>query len=206
MPNGEPSYIWLPTLRRYRDTKTGRFVSRADVLTWSQRSISESADHARGLAGALAADDVTLGRWQRDMRDQIKGEYIRQYLLGRGGRAQMTAADWGSIGGMCGHQYRFLDGFAADIAAGKLSEKQIAARAGLYFHSARQSFERAWARASRGLEEVRWNLTAAEHCPDCLDFAGLGWQKVADDPFEGAYPGSGDTQCGANCRCYLSYR
>lgn len=203
---GEPSYIWLPALRRYRDTVSGQFVSLEDVRDWSSRSITESADHARGLAGALAADDVTLGQWQSDMRNQIKEEYIRQYLLGRGGRAQMTAEDWGSIGGQLASQYRYLDNFAAEIAAGNLSEKQIAARAELYLRSAHRAFESAWSRANRGLEEVRWNLTAAEHCSDCLDFAGFGWQKVADDPFGGAYPGSGDTACLSNCRCYLSYR
>ena len=164
------------------------------------------ADHSRGLAGALYAKDVTLGAWEADMRAQIKGEYTRQYLLGRGGRDQMTQADWGSIGGMLASQYRFLDKFAADIATGELSEAQIAARSELYLYSAKQAFEKANERARTSDTQVKWTMSAAEHCGDCESFASLDWQPMAEDPFGGAHPGDGSTICKTNCKCHLEYK
>lgn len=205
MPPPSP-YIWLPNLQRYRDTATGRFASSAEVRGWGQGSMDDSADHARGMAGALAERDITLGQWERNMREQIKEEYIKQYLLGRGGRDLMTAVDWGSVGGMCADQYRYLDGFAAEIAAGNLSEKQIAARSEMYLRSSREAFERARGRAQPDVTEVRWNVTAAESCVDCIAYDDMGWQPIADDPYGGNMPGSGGTRCLTNCMCYLTRR
>jgi len=158
------------------------------------------------MAGALTEHDITLGQWERNMREQIKEEYIRQYLLGRGGRDLMTPVDWGSIGGMCADQYRYLDGFAAEIATGELSEKQIAARSAMYLHSAREAFERARDRAQPDVTEIQWNTTAAESCVDCVAYADMGWQPIADDPYGGNLPGSGGTRCLVNCRCFTTRR
>jgi len=165
-----------------------------------------STDHARGLAGALYAKDVTLGQWQGDMRAQIKGEYVRQYLLGRGGRDQMTQADWGSIGGMLARQYRFLDRCATDVATGELSEAQIAARSELYLRSAKQAFEKANGRARTSDTQVRWIKTAAESCSDCVDYAAMDWQPIVDDPFGGAVPRDGSTICKMGCQCHREYK
>jgi len=206
VPEPSSPYIWLPDLQRYRDTATGRFASSNEVRDWGQTSMNDSADHARGMAGALAERDISLGQWERNMREQIKEEYIKQYLLGRGGRDLMTAEDWGSVGGMCADQYRYLDGFAAEIAAGNLSEKQIAARSEMYLRSSREAFERARGRAQPDVTEIQWNLTAAEHCEDCIGYADMGWQPIADDPYEGNLPGSGGTRCLTNCACYAIRR
>lgn len=206
MPEPSSPYIWLPDLQRYRDTATGRFASSSEVRGWGQTSMNDSADHARAMAGALAERDISLGQWERNMREQIKEEYIRQYLLGRGGRDLMTAQDWGSVGGSLKEQFTWLSQFSAEIATGELSEKQIAARSAMYLHSSREAFERARKRAQPDVSEVQWNTTAAESCIDCIAFANMGWQSVADDPYSGAIPGSAATRCLTNCRCWLGYR
>jgi hypothetical protein len=205
MPEPSP-YIWLPDLQRYRDTATGRFVSSAEVRDWGQTSMNDSADHARGMASALTEHGISLSQWESNMRDQIKEEYVRQYLLGRGGRDLMTAVDWGSVGGMCADQYRYLDGFAAEIAAGELSEKQIAARSEMYLRSSREAFERGRDRAQPDATEIRWHTTAAESCVDCIAYDDMGWQSIADDPYGGNVPGSGGTRCLTNCMCYTMRR
>jgi len=144
------------------------------------------------------------------MREAIKDEYTQQYLLGRGGLSQMTQADWGSIGGMVADQYRYLGGFAREVAVGNLSEAQVAARSRMYINSGREAFERARGRTEDEADEVAWTLNPAEHCPDCLDLAALGWQPREPWPFTVAggmaIPGSGATQCLTNCRCFLDYR
>lgn len=157
----------------------------------------------------LASNALTVGDWQTMMRQSLKESYIQQYVSARGGLDMMTQADWGSIGGMLREQYRYLDRFAEDIANGRLTEAQIAARARMYFESAREAHERALERAMReaDMQEVRWVLNPrAENCQRCEEFSEMGWQRVRDDPFGGALPGSGDTPCLTNCQCHLEYR
>lgn len=189
-------WAWNAKAGRYYNTGTGRFLSNAKALEFVQAS----AD-AAGVATDLLAEYVSEGlvsptHWKAMMRQEIKTEYIRQYELGIGGRGRMLPADWGSTGGMIGDQYRYLEAFAADLP--NLSEAQIRARARMYINSGREAYERAHAKVAEGLgfDEVAWVMNpSAEHCPDCEAFDMMGWQKVQDDPYMGAIPGSGATQC-----------
>lgn len=180
--------------RRYRDPKTGRFVGRAKMLALRDTFV----EAAKETVGQLAAKVAQPG-WIESMREQLKQVYIDQYCLGRGGRNAMTPSDWGRVGNMLKEQYRYLNNFAGDIAAGKLSEAQIAARAKLYMQSSSQAFEKgktygmglpplpAWpgdgqseclvaCRCAWDVQEwpneyrAFWRLgPAEEHCPTCLE-------------------------------------
>jgi len=88
-----PSWIWLPELKRYRDLTTGRFVGELEVLEWVQGSIDSSAVVTDALTQQLGQRQLRLGAWQNLMRQEVKDEYLRQYILGRGGLSQMTQAD-----------------------------------------------------------------------------------------------------------------
>jgi len=205
------AWQWSKSTNRYRDTVTGRFIPRTSVLGWVADSLSGSKNAVTALAEMADPDNPILspGDWRNAMREQIKGEYLRQYMLGRGGRDQMGPVDWGSIGGSLAEQYKWLDSFAADVEAGNLSEAQIRARAQMYIDSAREAYERGYQRAelATGVDEVRWRLdAAAENCPDCIAFDAMGWQKITDDPYNGCVPGSGCTVCLVACKCSLEYR
>lgn len=191
---------------RYRDADSGRFMSADRVREFVRRSLTGSTTASNELAGLVADARLTSGDWRTLMREELKHEYIRQYLLGRGGLGQMKASDWGRIGGMLADQYRYLEGFAAQVAG--LTEAQIKSRvfrSAMYFNSAREAFERAQAVAVKraGLDEERWRRDpAAESCGDCEDNEGQGWQPVGTFPF----PGDGNTQCLTNCQCHKEYR
>ena len=203
------TYGWSESAKRYRDLETGRFVPRETVLSYVEASIEATSSATASLAEYVAGDVLSPGDWRLLMRREIKDEYVRQYVLGKGGVAQMTQADWGSIGGMLKEQYGYLDDFARQVAQGTLSEAQIRARAQMYIRSAREAYERAHSRVAdaAGMDEVAWVLNwNAENCPDCQDYADMGWQRVDDDPYNGAYPGSGHTVCLTNCRCHLEWR
>lgn len=142
-------------------------------------------------------------------QQELKEEYIRQYVLGRGGLGQMAQADWGRLGSMLKEQYKYLNGFEQAIADGTLSEAQIAARGRMYTNSAREAFEKARSRVAEkaGQDEILWVVdTSKENCEDCLANQAMGWQLVEDNPYGGCVPGSGCTQCLTNCGCSLQYR
>ena len=188
----------------------GRVVPRLQVQSWANQSIDLSP--AQSWAADLTEGRLSVQYWQQQMRQEIKREYIRQYLAGRGGVEQMTPKDWGSIGGAIAEQYRYLDRFAQEIADGNLTEGQIRMRSSMYINSAREAFERAKERAAAEarLDEVRWVLGIAEHCEDCVALSNLGWRAAKPWPFKvggrNAYPGSGATRCKTNCRCHTEYR
>jgi len=119
-----------------------------------------------------------LGRWHDEMRGLVKGAFYDQYALARGGRGKMGPADRGRVGAMVKEQYGYLRGFAEDVAAGKLTAAQIAARAKLYMAGSTQAYERSAA--------YDHGLTDGYELP--------------------AYPGDGSTVCRVNCRCHWQIR
>lgn len=200
-----PGWGWDPRAKRYRDVETGRFMPRSEVMAWVEESISASSMAADQLVDFVVGGVVSPADFQALFREELKREYIRQYLLGIGGREQMTPRDWGSIGGMLAEQYRFLPGFIEEIAAGTLTPEQIAARARMYVNSAREAYERAHGRNAKavGMTEELWVVSPAlEHCGDCLDYEAMGWQPLGTFPI----PGDGSTQCKTNCGCQKLYR
>jgi len=180
-------------------------MPRSDVLAYVERSL-EASGVATGQLVDFVVDGVTSPEDFRELfREEIKREYIREYLLGIGGREQMTPRDWGSIGGMLAEQYRYLDEFARQIAAGELTPEQIAARAQMYVISAREAYERAHGRNAEalGMSEELWVMDESkEHCDDCAAYADAGWQPIGAFPM----PGDGTTACLTNCGCQKLYR
>lgn len=208
-------FIYDPRLHGsgYRDTVTGKIISYQEVRTQLERMLRASSDATGALSDLVSDKIIDAAAWREAMRQEIKDNYITQYLLGIGGREMMTAEDWGSVGGMIADQYRYLEGFYAEVASGKLSRGQIDARSRMYINSSREAYERALARASarRGKRQQRWMLSPAEHCEDCVALAGEGWKPVTEpfvSPSTGqiAIPGNGATQCLTNCKCHVEYR
>lgn len=117
-----PEWGYSPEYKAYRDLSTGQWASRAQVQGWVAENIALADNAADGLARMMADDLLRVGDWQAAMRQQIKQSYKQQYIAGKGGIEQMTQVDWGSIGGMTSEQYGYLDGFAREVAEGKLSE------------------------------------------------------------------------------------
>lgn len=203
------AWAFDPRAHRYRDTESGQFLSQARARELVGQSILATGNATDELARLVASGMLSPADWQARMREEIKGEVIRQYVLGRGGLEQMTAEDWGSVGGMISDQYRHLDrkagNFMDQVESGELTEGEIARRARMYINSAREGHERALMRRLAGSEydEERWNNTVGETCDDCVDLADLGWVPVGAI---GQVPGDGRTQCKTNCRCHKSYR
>lgn len=205
-----PSWSFSPSTGRYVDTDTGRFLTNDQARGYVSDAISVATNRSDSLATMVGAEPplVSPADWREAMRQELKQQYIKEYLLGRGGRPQMEQRDWGSIGGMLAEQYRLLNDFVAEIEAGTLSEAQIRARSQMYMKSSREAYERATQRVQEamGMDEELWVLGVADHCVDCVAFANLGWQLIGDDAFNGATPGSGNTVCLTNCNCHKEFR
>lgn len=196
LAEGENPWEYEAASRRYRDKRTGRWLSHTRMIEMRDDYVTAYQSRVTGLAERVMSGDMTLQQWERGMRRELKSLHIGQYELGRGGRKAMTQADWGRLGAEMRRQYEHLRGFAADIAAGNLSPAQVAARSQLYLEASTASYERGRAAAHRLVlpaypgdgstqcrvnckctwriteDETAWNcywtLGQAEHCEDCV--------------------------------------
>lgn len=199
-PESPPGGFTTPRNSRQPFTTGNRGITPRNLVKARDVGIAANVPAADALALRLSTGEITVQAWTSGMRELIKQTYTQQYMLSRGGVNAMTQADWGQLGAALRDQYRHLDQFAQEIASGKLSPAQIQARARLYVNSATQAFERGkasshglrlpaypgdgstqcrtnckcrWSIADRGaFWECRWMLGVAEHCPDCVTYAG----------------------------------
>ena len=124
----------------------GNPASQSDLWKLSEQSIDERKDYVTYLAAQVSSGAMSVPEWQLEMRDTLVKELTRQYMLGLGGSREMTAEDYGSIGGMASDQIRYLNKFAEKIANGEYTEGQIARISRMYMNGTREAFERANAR------------------------------------------------------------
>lgn len=159
-------------------TADGRTLNHRDLLPMVDSSIQSAALRANALSSDLSSGLITSTAWRDGMRRQIKDEVIRMYMLGRGGREQMTEADWGSTGGMIADQYRFLERFFNELPT--LSPGQIAQRSEMYLRSAREAFNRAKVRAF-GLNVQALPAYPGDGSTICLTNCGCDWHLIPFD-------------------------
>lgn len=196
---------WDPNAGRYRDSVSGKFMSRGEVLGYVNDMIVFNENKASTLAFLVGEGQLSPTDWKNQMRERVKSEYITQYMLGKGGLDNMQQSDWGKVGAMLKTQYKYLDGFQKDIMEKDLSTAQIAYRSNLYMTASREAYEKAHGQVAKdaGADEERWVLEAeAQHCDDCPAYEDEGWQPIGTFPD----PGDGSTACGTNCKCHKEYR
>lgn len=187
---------------RYRDVRSGQFVSQQTVRRALDSVIDKAAKDARAVTQRLRDGNVSLAGWQREMADTIRRTHGASAAMARGGWAQMTPSDWGRVGQRVRRQYEYLDRFAAQIETGAIPmDGRILSRAELYALDARSQYEadRLTMEGQLGKVRCRSIRSARDSCAGCIAAAGLGWVTLDQMP----PPGSRD--CGNRCRCHLEF-
>lgn len=187
---------------RYRDAR-GRFLSEKSVQALVDGRIDKLDSQLRRFTRMLADGAITLEQWQGSIREAIKAAHLQAAMVGHGGKAGMTSADYGRIGQRLRQEYAYLQGFAMDLLEQRISAPMALARIGLYAQSVRGSF---WEGASIRQEKQGYGLMrrildpSAQHCEDCLDFAARGIVPIGSVPLPGQR-----CACRARCRCSVRY-
>lgn len=185
--------------QRWRDTSNGRFLSNATVNDEMFRHADATHESLQSLTQQLYSGQISLAGWQIAVATELKDAHLAQAMFAAGGKANMGFAEYGRVGQTLREQYGFLDRFAQDIAAGRVSPAQALARVNLYGNATTQSYWGQYAQNHRG-KLFYYRLSASEHCGDCV-------AREAGNPYTfetlKGYPGDGSTQCKANDRCTL---
>ena len=191
-------YAYSQLSRRWFNTVSGQLVSQATVVNEMRRHVAGTFETLNGITSQYYSGSITLEQWQIAVASELKDAHLAESMFAVGGKHNMTAVEYGRVGGTLADEYRFLAGFADDIAAGRVSEAQALDRVRQYGKATQQSFWREWSLTRPGL--IEWRLHPAEHCGDCVELAAGSPYTAETLPTE---PGAGDTQCRGNCNCTL---
>jgi hypothetical protein len=194
---------WYADDLSYRDGR-GRMVSDADVRTAVERIAGAMADDMARLTSQFRAGEMTQAAWRDAMANDVKLVHLAASMAANGGRAAMTASDWGFAGRIVRDQYAFLRGFADQVAAGTAgTDQQIEKRARMYATSARLTYEATRDRAAEaaGFDQEMNVLGGTEHsCEECPALSDQGWVPA------GTLPPIGSRSCGLGCGCTIAHR
>lgn len=194
---------YSPAAGQYRGSD-GRFVSRAKVLELVNDETRRLEIRLTGLTRRLVSGNLALPEWERAFADELKQSHLRMATFAAGGKEGMGNVQYGTVGRALRDQYRYLDRFAREIAAGRLTERQILFRAAQYARSSQTSYYRSerLTKQQEGFNEARRWLGVALHCGDCIDYdTGGEWLPIGD-----VIPPGVSCQCFHNCKCMISYR
>jgi hypothetical protein len=138
-------WFYDPKKKTYVD-EAGRAVRPSTLVSLRDAYLDDAAILIDDYAANLESGDMTLGQFETEMRLRLKRAYVSEYVLGRGGRGQMTPSDWGRVGNMLRGQYGYLRQYLDDLSSGAETRGTAANRARNFLGSARQSFSRALGR------------------------------------------------------------
>lgn len=198
----ESSWRYDPVSGRYRGAN-GRFLSQAAISALVDGRINSLKSDLRRYTDMLSRGDLTLDQWQETIRQRLKLSHVQAAIIGNGGRDTMQASDWGRIGQRLREEYRYLQNFASDILAGRVSPAMAIARIGLYAEALRGTY---WEGTSirqgkQGYSLMRRILDSqAKHCQDCLNYAARGMVPIGSLPMPGQR-----CECRSNCKCTVKY-
>lgn len=202
MPDPRRRYQWDAAAAQYR-APNGRFVSRAAIrAALDQAIVAEQRAMTRTLA-LLRNGSLSLDGWYAAMRQSVKLVHMWAAAAAKGGWAQLSPTDYGTVGGLVRFHYGRLSAFAEQIAARLPLDGRAEVRVKMYAQAARNTYHgiELGVVTQAGYTQERNILDpAAESCAECIELTALDWVPV------GTNPRPGNRLCLVGCRCRLEFR
>lgn len=187
----------------YTDAR-GKAIARDKVREDAKFHANVLSAKLKNITRNALNNGTSAARFQEDFIKTLKEGYIQMGILGRGGKARTTSADYLKMGNELKKQYKFLHGFTQDLIDGKLTLKQALARAGQYGANSLQVFsemeKEAVSRSSIQWARRRLN-PGAKHCIQCVSYATFPNFVLASQ----IVPIATNCDCRGNCQCTIEY-
>lgn len=196
------TFTWDAATGRYR-LEDGRFVREDAVRRALDAVLNAQSATMRAATQQLIDGGMPLAAWQAQMMQAVKTVHLVGTATAVGGWQQMDDSWNGWTGQRIRAQYRFLAGFAADLASGRQPLNGAAlTRIGMYAEAARSTHRAAQSRLAerRGMDQERNQLGSADHCAGCLSATAAGWVEI------GTLVPCGSRNCLSRCRCSIQYK
>ncbi len=200
------SQRWL-----YRDTK--QFAPLVAVQAQAKKYLEEQKRSLILIGKNYIEGRISLREFQDNTANKLKKIHLTQMigalekqedvtaerflLIGRNLRSQYYAGKDQLTGESFGLKY-----LVQDLIAGKVSQKQLAARLGMYAESGTVSFwgvrvdiaKDKYTHAKRVLGKTH------KHCDECLSYSGRGWEAIANIILPTVA-----CSCRSRCKCSLVF-
>jgi hypothetical protein len=152
-----------------------------------------------GPATQTLADGGSIGAWRKAMEVAIRRSQTAAYIAASAERLGvspkvikgLSRIERRELDKLIAVQIKYLDGFVADLKAGKLTMSQAQARAALYSGATRGTFYATRYPSLKNVpgdgstpclgnckcyleadgKKIYWRLSAAEHCAGCVSMA-----------------------------------
>ncbi len=186
-----------------------RNTSRESVRLALDKALDKANVRAQSLAKQLQSGKIDLATWRTGMRDIVKQSHLYSAMAAKGGRSQMTQADYGRVGQILARgpkgsrgQYQYLESFARQIQQGLPLDGRFLQRVRLYTQAPRSTYHIFDRRVheSKGFEQERNHRFAGDSCDGCIAASNAGWVEI------GSLVPIGSRDCFGNCRCRIDYR
>jgi hypothetical protein len=201
-PRFDAAWSYDPISGRYRG-ENGRFLSKAAIEALVDGRIKKLNGQLQDFTRRLIDGNITIDQWQGSVREALKPAHLQAAMVGAGGKDALSQSDYGRLGQRLRSEYSYLQNFASDILAGRVSGAMAVARIGLYAESVRGSY---WEGTTIRQEKQGYSLmrrildSQAQHCQDCIDHAARGIAPIGSLPMPGQR-----CACRSRCRCRIEY-
>jgi hypothetical protein len=210
------SYTYNKSAHRFADKATGKFLSQSQAQTIVETGIKKNRDRLQTLAENLASGGIDITRFLTDGSDAIKNLHILNAVNAVGNRADALTKDQvkelnrrvkehlsGGKDKLTGDRFGFSE-LIKDLVKGNASEAELKNRLNMFADAAaltQAHIKRVQIEADKTYSQALRVLGVAEHCPECVSYAGLSWVKLSDLIMPGDR-----CSCRANCKCTVVYR
>jgi hypothetical protein len=140
-----PFFFWDAISKRFRRKDNGQFVGTSRMVEERDQYLEKEKQINLELSQKLFNREIDIATFERQFKRNLVRVYTVQYIMAKGGRANMTQRDWGILGAAIKKQYVYANQFMLELAAGRYTENQfrvVANRMGLYTDSSSQMYER----------------------------------------------------------------
>lgn len=201
-----PNFIFSKKTGKYRYASNGHVVSDARIAGWIDQASKVMAEEMARAANDLRAGRINDAEWAIRSTDAIKRGHRAVAMIGAGGKANMTASDWGFVGGIVRRELQYFARFAAEIESrpdGAILTDAFVSRAKSYGAAIYSTHQQMVARRVQrdGTAQFERNVLepGAEHCDGCIAQTALGKVPI------GTLVHIGHRDCKMRCRCHIEY-
>ena len=124
----------------------------------------------------LILQKITIQKWVKDTRDNIRNATAAQYMLGIGGKNVLDKTDIRDLKTLVRAQWGFLQKFGEEIKNGELSGAKILQRAGMYGEAITHGYEQAKAKS----HAIKLPEYPADGNQQCFSNCRCHWRLIDD--------------------------
>lgn len=188
---------------QYRDGN-GAKVGRARIRKLVDQEIGRTEARLKAHTRLLIAGKIDLPDWERRFAQTLKESHLRMAAFAGGGQLNLSSRHYGATGYQIRRQLEYLDGFAHDLAMGRLTADRALQRSAMYGKSIRTTFNRIekLEREIEGFTVAKRSLDPqARHCASCIGYSTKGkWKPIAE-----VVPAGTNCECQSACRCSVVF-